>query len=416
MSGEPRKDVAPPAGTVTRRDLREAYADRDLLTDLRAATLLDAEPLAGLTLFMLIAALLAGFIWASTAALDEVTLAEGKVIPSSREQLIQSLEGGILAEMLVREGDVVEADEVLLKIDDTRFDASLREGQSRQDALRAAIARLEAEASGRAPVFPPDIAPSVIELERRLYDSRRRTLDQALATLRESLRLAEQELAMTAPLIDKGAVSEVEVLRLRREVSELRGSIQERRNAFQGEARSERADKAAELAAMAAINTAREDQVARAVVRAPMRGTVKNVRITTVGGVIQPGMDIMEIVPLEDRLLIEARVRPADVAFLRPGLRAKVKVTAYDFSIYGGLDGTLEHISADTIVDEKNPNETFYRILVRTDTPNLQGPNGALPIIAGMTATVEVLTGRKTVLDYLLKPVLKVRDSALRER
>ena len=222
---------------------------------------------------------------------------------------------------------------------------------------------------------------------------------------------------MTAPLVDKGAVSEVEVLRLRREVNEMKGKIEDRRNTFRADARGDLATKEGELAALTQLNTAQADQVKRAVIRAPMRGTVKNVKVTTVGGVIQPGMDIMEIVPLEDRLLVEARIRPKDVAFLRPGLPAVVKVTAYDYSIYGGLKGTLEYISPDTVAEEKNPDKTYYRIRVRTDKSYLESPKGGhLPIIPGMTATVEVLTGKKSVLDYILKPVLKVKDSALHER
>ncbi len=405
-----------PAAKPTRRDWRDAWGDRDLLADPRTAALIDANPLAGATLLLLLAILAAAWIWASTSWLDIVTMGEGKVIPSSREQVIQSLEGGILSEMRVREGDIVDAGDVLLRIDDTRFGATFREGKSRQDALRAGIARLKAEAAGTEPVFPADLEPAAVETERKLYQSRRQTLEEAVGSLAASLRLAQSELDMTAPLVAQGAVSEVEVLRLRREVTELRGRIQERRNTFRAEARGELAEKEAELAATSEMNVAREDQVLRAVVRAPMRGTVKNVKVTTVGGVIQPGADILEIVPLDDQLLVEARIRPKDVAFLRPGLPAMVKITAYDYSIYGGLKGTLEHISADTIVDEKKPEESFYRIRVRTERAWLEGHDGRLPIIPGMVATVEVLTGRRTVLQYLLKPVLKARDAAMRER
>ena len=358
----------------------------------------------------------AGYFWASNAVLDEVTIGAGRVIPSSREQVIQSLEGGILAEMAVREGDVVDKDRVLLRIDDTRFGASFREANSRITALQAANARLRAEASGGAPAFPAGVRADQARLETELYNSRRLQLEESLAALKRSHQLADEELQMTAPLVKKGVVSEVELLRLQRQVNELRANLQERRNKFRADARADLAKNEADLAAIAESNTARADQVKRAVIRSPMRGTIKNIRITTVGGIIQPGQDIMEIVPLDDQLLIEARIRPADVAFLRPGLPAMVKITAYDFSIYGGLEASLEQISADTIRDEKKPDESYYRIQVRTRRSSLQGKDGPLPIIPGMTATVEILTGHKTVLDYLLKPLLKARDSALRER
>ena len=399
-----------------RRDRLKARKDAAFLADARAATMIDHQPLAGMSLLLLVLAVGAFFLWASRATLDEVTVGSGKVIPSSREQVIQSLEGGILADMLVHEGDTVEKGQVLLRIDDTRFDASYREGSLRAQDLRATIARLKAEAGKGEPVFPKDLPASLVEAERKLFNSRRHALWQSTGALQRSLDLASQELHMTEPLVSKGAVSEVEVLRLKRQVNDMRGKIQERVNTFRAEARGELAKKEAELASIREKNRARKDQVKRTVVRSPVRGTVKNIRMTTVGGVIQPGMNIMEIVPLEDQLLIEARIRPGDVAFLHPGLPATVKITAYDYNIYGGLEGRLEQISADTISDERNPKETYYRIIVRTNNAHLQGTEGPLPIIPGMVATVEILTGHKTVLDYILKPILKARSNALRER
>ncbi|MBI4695617.1 MAG: HlyD family type I secretion periplasmic adaptor subunit [Gammaproteobacteria bacterium] len=356
------------------------------------------------------------WLWADHKAIDEVTRGQGKIIPSSREQVVQSLEGGVLSELLVHEGDHVEAGQVLLRIDDTRSGASLEEGRVKAETLRGAIARLNAEANGSEPRFDADLAPETVETERKLFASRMTALNEQTGALGRNLQLAEQELTMTEPLVKQGAVSEVEVLRLRRQVIELRGTIQDKRNAFRAEARGELAAKEAELAGLKQVITARADQVKRTIVTAPMRGTVKNVRVTTVGGVIRPGEEIMQIVPLEDQLLVEARIRPSDVAFLHPGQPATVKITAYDYSIYGGLQGTLELISADTIADEKNPQETYYRIFVRTAESDLQGKDGPLPIIPGMVASVEVLTGKKTVLEYILKPVLKVRHNALRER
>jgi adhesin transport system membrane fusion protein len=382
----------------------------------RAAAVRTSNPIAGLSLLLLLTVLGCGYIWASQAVLDEVTRGEGSVIPSSREQVIQSLEGGLLAEMRVAEGDIVEAGEVLLRIDDTRFNATFKEGQSRADALTAAIARLRAESEGGKLRLPAATPPDVAATERKLFNARREALTQRVAALGRSLELARDELRMTEPLVAKGVVSEVDVLRLRREVNELRGKIQDRRNEFRAAARAELSEKEGELNSATQLNTARADQVRRTIVRAPMRGTVKDIAVSTVGGVIGPGVEIMTIVPLEDRLLVEAKIKPADVAFLRPGLPASVKITAYDFAVYGGLDGTLEHISADTIVSTTRNEERYYRIRVSTEKASLSGPDGPLPIIPGMVATVEVLTGKKTVLDYLLKPVLRVRDSALKER
>lgn len=402
---------------TTRRDLAQGRGHTEFMSDVKAASMLDATPWAGITLLLLVAMMAVGYLWADNAVLDQVTLGTGRVIPSSREQVIQSLEGGILAEMLVREGDVVEKDQVLLRIDDTRFGASYREAHSRITALRAANARLRAEASGGAPVFSGDVRADQIRVETELYNSRRHQLDESLVALKRSHQLADEELQMTAPLVKQGVVAEVELLRLQRQVNELLANLQERQNKFRADARAELAKNEAELAAIAESNTARADQVKRTVMRSPMRGTVKNVRVTTVGGILQGGQDIMEIVPLEDQLMIEARIKPSDVAFLRPGLPATVKVTAYDYSIYGGLEAELVQISADTIRDDKKPDESYYRIQVRTKQPHLRDKDGKpLPIIPGMTATVEILTGHKTVLDYILKPLLKAKDAALRER
>ena len=391
-------------------------ADVPFLRAARAAQIADSHPFAGSSLLLLVLFLLVGFLWADNASLDEVTRGEGAVVPSSREQVIQSLEGGILAELTVREGDIVEKGQVLLRIDDTRSGASLREGELKSQSLRAEIARLQAEAAGTSPQFPKDIEASVIERERKNYVSRLTAVEESAASLKRNLELAEKELGMTQPMVARGAVSEVEVLRLQRQIIELKGQIQDRRNSFKAEARGKQAEKEAELSGIAEVLTAKKDEVSRSLVRSPMRGTVKNIKVTTLGGVIGPGQDIMEIIPIEERLLIEAKIRPADVAFLHAGQKATVKLTAYDYTIYGSLHGHLEHISADTLTDENPPHERFYRVYVRTDSAALNGKKGPLPVIPGMVATVEVLTGHKTVLEYLLKPVLKTRDNALHER
>jgi adhesin transport system membrane fusion protein len=393
--------------------------DVEFMADIKAARLHDAHPIAGLTLWALLLVIAVGLVWANWAELEEVTRGTGKVIPSSREQVIQSLEGGILAELSVRAGDTVEKGQMLLRIDDIRFSTSAREARARTDAMRAAVVRLKAEIGERGLSFPEDLRsnhPDLVRSESELYQSNRRAIDQAVAAQRRTLALTEEELRLTEPLVGKGAASEVEVIRLRRQVNELRGQINERLDRYRAQAQQEMTKIEADLRASAEILTQREDQVRRTVVRAPLRGTVKNIRVTTLGGVIQPGSDIMEIVPLEDQLLIEARILPSDVAFLHPGLTAKVKITAYDYSVYGSLDGVLEQISPDTINNPQNPDESFYRVTVRTKQSSLQGAQGALPIIPGMTAAVEVITGKKSVLEYLLNPLIKARESALRER
>ncbi len=372
----------------------------------------------GVTLWLMAALLVSGLLWAGFSRVEEITQGEGRVVPSSREQVIQSLEGGILQELLVREGDVVAAGQPLLRIDPTRAGASLREGTSKRLALEAAAARLSAEARGGTPDFPPGVAanPTLVANETQAFIARRRAVEQSTQTLRRSRELLGREIGMTEPMVERGLVAEVELLRMRRQLNDLELQIAERENRYRAEAAAELSRVESELAQVTGLLTAREDQLQRTLVRAPLRGTVKNIRVTTIGGVIQPGQDIMEIVPLEDRLLVEARIAPSEVAFLRPGLPAKVKLTAYDYASYGGLDGRLELISADTLRDERQPEESsYYRVLVRTDKSVLEAGGRSLPIIPGMTATVEIRTGEKSVLDYLLKPVLRSRE-ALRER
>lgn len=401
------------------RAANRAQADLDLMDDLYAAQLHPNQRWLRWGLYMVASVLLVFVVWASLAQLEEVTSGTGKVIPTSREQIIQSLETGVLAEMLVAEGDTVEVDQPLLRIDDVRQNASMREGQTRIDALLAAAARLRAESQGVALNFPPELqkrAPGLIRNERDTYEARRRNLDNSLQAQQQAVRLANDELRITEPMAAKGYVSEVEVLRIRRNLAEARGRLSELTARFRAEAAAELAKVESDMAAQQAVFSSREDAVRRTVLRAPKRGVVKNVRINTVGGVIQPGQDLLEIVPLDDSLLIETRIRPSDIAFLRPGLSAVVKVTAYDSSIYGWLPARLVQISPDTLRDDVRRDETYYRAVVRTDRASLKTPDGKdLPIIPGMLAQVDIKTGHKSVLSYLFKPVLRARE-ALRER
>lgn len=351
-------------------------------------------------------------LWAHFAILDEVTVGEGKVIPSSEVQIIQNLEGGIIKNIYVQEGQIVKKNQVLMQIDNTRFMSSYSEAEKKMDSLELEIIRINAEMNKVSPVFPEDLKqshPNLVTNQQSLYESRMKELSQ----LQIALELAEKELNMTKPLLKNGSVSEVEVIRLDRSVNEIKGNI----NKFTSDELDKLNKARGELSSLMEANKADKDRLMRTTVRSPVYGIIKQIKTTTIGGVVQPGIDIIEVVPLDDTLLIEAKVRPSDIGFIHPGQKAMVKLTAYDFSIYGGLEGVVEQISADTIIDETDKkNESFYVIRVRTDKNHLGTDEKPLPIIPGMLATVDILTGKKSVLGYLLKPILKAKQSALRER
>ncbi|PKH24379.1 secretion protein HlyD [Enterobacterales bacterium CwR94] len=364
------------------------------------------------------AALAFFLIWAHFAVLDEVTVGTGKVTPSSRAQVIESLDGGIVNELNVHEGDIVDKGQVLARLDPTRFQSSTGEAASRVRTLRASAERLSAELSGEPLKFSTDTLkePALVARESQLYESRRRDLSETVKNLTDSMRLVQDELRMTQPLVAKGAAGEVEVIRLKRQVSELRGKIDEARNQYAVRAREEQVKNNADLDAQLQVLTGKEDQLTRATLYSPVRGIVKDIQVTTVGGVLQPGGKLMEIVPLEDQLLIESRINPRDIAYIRPGLPATVKVTAYDSSIYGNLTGEVETVSPDTLQDEVKRDQYYYRVYVRTQSAELTNKAGRkFPIVPGMVANVEIKTGQKSVMDYLLKPLNKVNES-LRER
>lgn len=397
-------------------------------------------------------------LWASLAQIEEVTRGDGKVIPSRQLQVVQSLDGGVVSEILVQEGQVVEAGQLLLKIDETRATSGVRESAAQGFALRARQARLRALAEGSA-FQPPAVRQGneeekhIVEEERRLYETRLSELRTMLAINEQQLQqrqqelsemrarkasaerqaeFGQQELAKTRPLLATGAVSEVDILRLERDVSRARGDAeqaaaqiarvqaaigeaqrksQETELSFRNEARRDMAEVMGKLNTLNEGAVALADRVEKSQVKSPVRGRVQRLLANTVGGVVQPGKDIVEIVPLDDNLVLEAKVQPKDIAFIHPGLDATVKFTAYDFSIYGGLAAKVENISPDTIVDERG--NAFYLVRVRTTQAHF---NDKMPIIPGMTAEVDVLTGKKSVMAYLLKPVLKAKAYALRER
>ncbi len=396
-------------------------AEIEYMSDMRAALLTQSSPGSKLMLYVVAALLVAFLIWARFARVEEITQGEATVISRSREQVIQSLEGGILEEMNVREGDIVKKGQMLLKIDPTRAQTSYREAYSKAVGLKATLARLRAEAFSQPLVFPPEVRgeTEVVQMETKAYNSRRHALDESIAALERSYALQQKEIELAEPLAAKGLMSDVELLRMKRTANELKSQMVERRNRYQADANSELTKLELELAQTNESLVGRRDVLSRTSVVAPVYGTVKNVRVNTIGGVIQPGEHILEIVPLEDQLLVEGKIKPSDVAFLRPGQPAMVKITAYDFGIYGGLKGKVSYISPDTLKDDAKAaagkDATFYRVQVLTDRAYLEAGGKQLPIMPGMIARVEIRTGEKTILDFLLKPIFKAQE-AFRER
>ena len=367
--------------------------------------------------------LTAAVTWASLFELDEVTRGQGKVIPASREQVVQSLDSGVVAEILVREGSVVRKDDVLIRLDDARSRPVFREAVEKKLALAALAVRLRAEAYGSALVFGKDIPAELASRERQAYAARRQSLEDALASLKRSQEALNREIAMTEPMTKEGLISEVDLLRLKRQLADLSGQISERRNRYATDAANELVRVESELSQTRENASAREDAFVRTVIKSPMDGVVKNVQITTIGGVVQPGMAILEIVPTQDEMLVEAYVKPAEVAFLKPGMTAMVKLTAYDYNRFGGLQSVIEHISPDTLRDEKQRRpgnameleEGYYRLLLRITETDLERKGLRIQPLPGMTASVDIKTGQKTVIEYLFRPLQNVTQ-ALQER
>lgn len=434
--------------------------------DVRAAIELRTPRTARLVLFSTLGLMVAGLVWAHFAVLDEVKRGNGKVVPSRQIQVVQSLEGGLVSEILVNEGAMVKQDEPLMRIDDTNFAAQFGEIRERRASMAARVRRLEVQANGLPALeFPDDLAqlaPRAINAERNVFDAQGRKLSQDILVLQQQLAQKQQEAAelkateakltgtlqlltrevtLTRRLYEQKVVPEIEMLRIDRQVADMSGQlavvkasqskteasiaeVQARiataNSTFRAQAQDDLAKASADLAVLEENIKAAQDKVRRTELRSPVKGIVNKLNVATIGAVVPPGGNVMEIVPLDDTLLVEGRIRPQDIAFIRPNQDAVVKVSAYDSSVYGSLKGKVERISADTIVDDKGDKnergETFYRVMVRTDSNHLGTKEHPLPIIPGMVTTVEVLTGQKTVLDYLIRPARMLRDEALRER
>ncbi len=434
--------------------------DDQPLPEVEKALVDDAPRIVRLTIWAVIGFFVFLVLWAHFAIIDEVTKGEGKAIPSSRIQKIQNLEGGIVAQIYVHEGQIVEAGAPLIRLDDTRFASNVGETEAERVAMELRVERLSAEVDNRPLNITDDArkaVPNQVSNEESLYASRRQQLADEVGGLqqqllqrqqelrefsskqdqyRNSLNLLRQEIGMSEPLVQQGAISPVEVLRLKRSEVETRGmldgttlaipraqaainevqrKIDETRGKFRSEALSQLNEARTLLSKAQATSKGLEDRVSRTMVTSPVRGIVKQMLVNTVGGVIQPGSDMAEVVPLDDTILVEAKIRPQDIAFLHPGQEAMIKFTAYDYTIYGGLKGKLEQIGADTVMDEEKKN-TFYIIKLRTDRSHLGTDEKPLLIIPGMVASVDIITGKKSILSYLLKPIIKSRAEAMHER
>ncbi len=441
------------------RSAKIKQGDLDYLSNRNAALLLRSPRGGRIILWCIFIFVACGLVWANYTVLDEVTVGEGKVIPSSQVQIVQNLEGGILKEIHIKVGQTVEKNQLLMTIENTEALSSLREQQAEFTNLSVRAARLSAEATGTDPRFDVEMRanyPDVVRRELSLYENRLASLkanqvvfeqqvlqkeqeiielEAKLDNLRTGFEFANEELRLTRPAFEQGAVSKVELLQLERQVNQMEGDMKatllalpraksslveaktkllESDAKYRAEAQEDLTDVRSKLDQLAEVNVSLADKVQRTQVRSQVKGIVKQLQITTVGGVIKPGQSLMEIVPLEDTLLIESKVRPEDIGFINPGLTAVVKLSAYDFAIYGGLKGKVENITADTILDEEG--NSFYIVRVRTDKNFLGTDESPLPIIPGMQATVDVITGKKSLLDYLLKPILKAQQNALRER
>ncbi|WP_419718514.1 HlyD family type I secretion periplasmic adaptor subunit [Erwinia aphidicola] len=362
--------------------------------------------------------LLSFVLWANFYTLDEVTTGTGKVIPSSHEQIVQSLEGGIVHSINVQEGEVVERGQRLAQLDRTKTESGVQESLSRLHAALATAARLTAQINDTPLVFPPELnnEPDLVKSETELYNSSRNSLEKQLSGLKQGVALIRRELAMTKPLVKQGAASDVEVLRLQRQINEMESKATDLETQYHVRAGEELAKANAEIETQRSVILGRKDSLNRLDFFSPVKGIVKNIEVNTVGGVIPPNGMLMTLVPIDDQMLVEAQISPRDVAFIHPGQKAKVKITAYDYSIYGSLDGEVTTISPDTIQDDVRRDVYYYRVKIKTNANYLENKHHEkFYIFPGMIATVDIKTGNKSILDYLLKPLNKTNE-ALRER
>ena len=409
-----------PALAVPQHGGRARRGDAAFMSGVRAAQVVEAAPQVTWVLYLMAAAIAAALAWATLARVDEVTKADARIVPEGHEQVIASLEGGILQTLFVKEGQQVEPGQDLAELDPTRFKVQQEEGHAKVLALKAQIARLSAEAGDRPLVFPPelDAVPDVVQTERDSYLARKHANDSAIESNRRGADMLRRELVMSEAMSAKGLLSEVEVLHLRRQINDISLQSDDRLNRFRQDASAELSRARTDLAALEQEQAGRRDVLERTMIKSPVRGVVKNIRVNTLGGVIGGGAPIMEIVPIGQEPLIEARVKPGEIGFLEVGQTAKVKLAAYEFALYGSIDARIESISPDVLGDPDHPGSadpTYYRVMLRVSGNTLHEKGKTLPLLPGMTGSVEVRIGERSVLNFLLRPMLKSKE-AFRER
>lgn len=393
----------------------------DFIRDAKGVVHRAVSPRSTIFLYSSIGFFAAFLTWAYFAELEEITRGDGRVIPSSRMQVIQSLEAGIVKDIKVSEGDIIKKDQVLLKIADTGFSSDLGELAGKELALQAQIIRLQQEATEgqKKKLIYPDTfiqkAPDVVKREKNLFKVRQQTLESRLARFKETLNIAKREYAINAPLARRGILSKTEVLKLEREISDLKGKLDDLKLTFQQEAQNELNAKQTELVIIQQSIKAARDKVFRTELRSPVAGVVNKIHVNTIGGVVSSGEPLIEITPIEDTLFVEVKIEPKDIAFIAKGDKSQVKISAYDYTVYGTISGNVDVISSDSVVDELTK-ERYYLVTIKTKDIYLRKGKEILPIIPGMVATADIITGKKSVLDYLLKPIIKARSEALRER
>jgi adhesin transport system membrane fusion protein len=391
--------------------------DFEFLSPLQAAHEREPANAATWAVYLMLAALAVALVWASLSQVDMVTRSESRVVPVGREQVIASLEGGILRELKVREGEAVSAGQPLALLDPTRVEAQQNEGRLKRLAMMATVVRLQAEASGRPLAFPHelDAVPQVTQSETDSFNARKRGLNEAVAANQSNQRLLERELALSTAMAAKGLMSEVEVMRLRRQVNDMATATQERINRFRQEASAELVRVQTELTMLGEQQVVRDDILKRTVLTSPVRGLVKNIRINTLGGVVAGGAPVMEIVPIDDQVLVELRIKPADIGFIKVGQPVEIKLSAYDYTVYGALHGKVETVSPDALGDPNTPaaggDATWYRALVRADATTLRAGGKPLTVLPGMVGSAEIRTGRRSVLSFLLRPMMKAQEA-----
>lgn len=403
------------SASVLRRD------DLAFLSPVQIARQIEPTPGATWAVYLMLAAVVVALAWAALAQVDMVTRADARVVPVGREQIIASLEAGILRELKVSEGQAVEAGQALVLLDPTRVEAQGNESRAKRLSLLGTVARLQAEAAGRPLSFPHelDAAPAIVRGETDSFQARQRALSEALAFTQRNVKLLERELAMAEAMAAKGLMSDVEVMRVRRQVNDMNLSSQERINRFRQDAAAELVKSQTELTMLGEQLVVRDDMLKRTVLTSPVRGMVKNIRVNTVGGVVSAGAPVMEIVPLGSQVLVETRIKPADIGFVKVGQKVEIKLTAYDYTIYGSLHGKVEVLSPDALGDAERSaaggagagDATWYRALVKADAGSLKSGGKPLQILPGMVGTAEIRVGARSVLSFLFRPMLRAQEA-----